>query len=201
MKYKTAIIYKATNILNSKCYIGKGVKGLTKRRRGHLQAAARGSHSNFHNAIRKYGAENFQWEILFECPREKCSNKELAKLEKEFVKKYKSNLRKHGYNMTPGGEGGNTLSNHPNRLGIIKKLSLALKGRTKTIYKLISPQGEEMTVNGLNEVCKKYNLKRSHLITIAKNKRLQLSGRSHHKGWKCEYLTEPQYGTASLKCH
>jgi group I intron endonuclease len=192
-----SIIYKVTNKLNLKVYIGKAVCSLKQRKYGHKRSATRGSPSHFHNAIRKYGFEQFTWEILF---NKLCSDEELELQEKEFIKKFASNNRKFGYNMTEGGEGGNTLSNHPNKANIIKKLSAALKGRTKTVYKLISPQGEEIMANGLNEICAKYQLSRSHLITIAKNKLIHnktklihSSGRKHHKGWKCEYLTNPQY--------
>jgi group I intron endonuclease len=187
-----SIVYKAANKLNSKVYIGKAVCSLKQRKNGHRTSAIRGSSGHFHNAIRKYGFEQFSWEILYD--NKLCSDEELKLQERKFIKKFKSNNRKFGYNMTEGGDGGNTLSNHPNKINIIKKLSDALKGRTKTVYKLISPQGEEIIVKGLNEICEKFKLSRAHLIVIAKNKLIHREGgRKHHKGWKCEYLTNPQF--------
>lgn len=192
-KDNNPLIYKATNLLNSKCYIGKSVKGLSRRIKGHIRSTQRGSDSHFHNAIRKDGIENFHWEILYEESRKICSLYDLETKEKEFIKKYKSNFRKYGYNMTPGGEGGDVLSRHPNKLAILKKLSDALKNKRKTTYKLVSPNGEEIIVLGLGDICKQYGLKRSHLIAIAKNKLLNINGRKHHKEWTCEFITKPQF--------
>jgi len=67
-----------------------------------------------------------------------------------------------------------------------KKISNSLKGKTKTKYKMTSPEGEEFIVDGIMDFCKKYNLNHSHLIAVAKGRKKQ------HKGWKCEYLSKPQ---------
>ena len=122
-----AIIYKVTNILNSKSYIGKAAYSLEKRIYGHKKCL-NNSTTHFHNALRKYGFENFRWEILYET--KKYSKKKLEKKEKFFIKKYKTN--ETGYNMTEGGDGGDVLSNHPNKKEICEKLSLASMGRKKS---------------------------------------------------------------------
>ena len=52
------IIYKATNILDGKCYIGQTVKILEKRKREHINSALGKNNKNlmvFHKAIKKYG--------------------------------------------------------------------------------------------------------------------------------------------------
>lgn len=94
------LIYKATNKINGKAYIGQTVKSLRKRKRDHLAAAFRpGADFYFWRAIRKYGPENFKWEKLCEC----ASKVELDKKEKYYITYY--NTFENGYNLTLGGEG------------------------------------------------------------------------------------------------
>lgn len=95
------IIYKATNLINGKIYIGKTGRTLKKRIKEHLYEAS----SNrccylLHKAIRKYGSENFKWEIIDRCLFEESLNE----LEKYYIKKFNS-LKPNGYNIYEGGEG------------------------------------------------------------------------------------------------
>ena len=60
------IIYKLTNKINNKFYIGITSETLNHRWKGHCRKARFGSTSNLHQAIRKYGEENWSKEILFE---------------------------------------------------------------------------------------------------------------------------------------
>lgn len=92
------IIYKATNRVNGKCYIGQTRHSLDYRKRVHLTKARQGVKTHFYSAIRKYGEDNFDWEIL-------CSAKDkqqLNELELYYITKYDS--IKHGYNMVDGGD-------------------------------------------------------------------------------------------------
>ena len=62
------LIYKITNKINNKCYIGQTVKTVEERWKEH-QKHAFGTHENdvnktLYKAIRKYGLENFECEIL-----------------------------------------------------------------------------------------------------------------------------------------
>ena len=62
------LIYKITNLINNKCYIGQTIKTAEQRWKEH-QSHAFGSHPNDQNktlykAIRKYGLENFTFEVL-----------------------------------------------------------------------------------------------------------------------------------------
>lgn len=63
------------------------------------------SGSRFDNAIKKYGIENFVYEVLYrkEYGSFEEATKGLNEMEKFFIKKYDS--YKNGYNMTLGGEG------------------------------------------------------------------------------------------------
>lgn len=53
------VIYKATNILNGKCYVGQTTRHLIKRIRGHCTSDA---NYYFSRALRKYGEDNFAWD-------------------------------------------------------------------------------------------------------------------------------------------
>lgn len=55
-----------------------------------------------HNAINKYGIDNFSFEII-----EKCKKNELSDKEKYWITYYNS-TSPNGYNLTQGGDGGNT---------------------------------------------------------------------------------------------
>lgn len=94
------IIYKTTNKINNKSYIGQTIKSLNERISTHLYYVNDGSNYLFHKAIRKYGKENFIWEIICECN----SKKELNEKEKFYIKFYNTKTPK-GYNLTDGGEG------------------------------------------------------------------------------------------------
>lgn len=118
------IIYKATNKLNRKIYIGQTSKSLEERKLTHKNRAKFGSTYHFHNAIRKYGFDAFEWVILENDIKNK--NK-LDELEIKYIKKF--NSIKNGYNISTGGGGGDTLTNNPNRKEILKKMSEKQKGR------------------------------------------------------------------------
>ena len=62
----TGFIYKITNDINQKVYIGKTTKSLEKRWQEHKQAAYRGRDKNrpLYNAIRKYGEQYFSIELV-----------------------------------------------------------------------------------------------------------------------------------------
>lgn len=93
-----AYIYKATNVINGKCYIGQtSYDKLHKRINTHLwYARHKGSNLPFPNALRKYGKENFEWEILEECAREDKGKREIYWIQKLQPE----------YNATLGGDGG-----------------------------------------------------------------------------------------------
>jgi len=90
-------IYKATNIINGKSYIGFTSKELSVRIKQHQQLR----HDNrFHNAIRKHGWNNFEWECIYQS---KDGVYTLNEMEPYFIIEY--NSYKNGYNGTRGGDG------------------------------------------------------------------------------------------------
>lgn len=93
-------IYKIENLLNGKIYIGQSIQ-IEKRFEQHKKTAYARKDRNYNNliykAIRKYGLENFAFEIIEEVP----DNQDLDEREIYWISYY--NSYKNGYNMTPGG--------------------------------------------------------------------------------------------------
>jgi len=88
------IIYKVTNKLNGKIYIGK-------HQTQDINDGYMGSGKHIRNAIDKHGLENFTKEILFQFDNEADMNaKEAELVNEEFVKEDTN------YNLCPGGNGG-----------------------------------------------------------------------------------------------
>ena len=110
-------IYKITNKINGKVYIGKDEKS---------KANYYGSGKNIKAAIKKYGAENFQKEVLEDCISDKIV---LQEKEKFWIEKYNSIDPEVGYNISKGGDGGDTISRNPDKDIIVNKISNTLKGR------------------------------------------------------------------------
>jgi group I intron endonuclease len=96
-------IYRCTNKINNKVYIGYTNKELEQRAKEHIRAAKKGSDYIFHKSIRKYGSENFTWEVLLESKEKKFI---LEEMEFFFIKENNSFYENgFGYNMTYGGQG------------------------------------------------------------------------------------------------
>lgn len=96
------IVYKYTNKVNGKIYIGITIRPLESRHSQHLNTINDGTY--FHNALLKHGTDNFDLEII---DRAK-TLKELKEKERQWIKKlnsfaYQENSK--GYNCTLGGDG------------------------------------------------------------------------------------------------
>lgn len=91
------IIYKVLNKLTNETYIGVSIKNLISRKNDHEQKARKGYSGQFQRAIQTYGEEAFEWEQIDTAN----SVNELAKKEKQYIIKYKS--QKEGYNIDGGG--------------------------------------------------------------------------------------------------
>jgi group I intron endonuclease len=102
------MIYLIENILTSEKYVGYTGQSLEKRFSKHIQNARTGGETYLYRAIRKYGEHNFKI---------KCLQKD-GSLEKDESKWIE--LLKPEYNMTNGGEGGDT-SSSPNFIKAMKE--------------------------------------------------------------------------------
>ena len=103
------VIYRVTNQVNGKIYIGK-TSNFEKRKREHLYDIDDGL--PFHSALIKYGIENFIWEIIDESQDED----EINQKEIFWIKELNSCIHfpnSNGYNITLGGEGGTSWNSSP----------------------------------------------------------------------------------------
>lgn len=93
-------IYKITNKINGKMYIGKTIFTVEQRWKEHQKDSRRRDFEKrpLYSAIKKYGIENFSIEEVEECPIEILSERE-----KYWIEYYGS--FKNGYNATIGGDG------------------------------------------------------------------------------------------------
>lgn len=93
------VIYKITNKINHKIYIGQTVKTLKQRWKGHLNDSKIAKNNKFYNAIKKYGTDLFEKEII---ENNIATIEELNQREIYWIEFYDS-YRK-GYNSTLGGK-------------------------------------------------------------------------------------------------
>jgi len=91
-------LYRVVCLVNGKVYIGQTVKP-SKRWYAHRKDSA-DPKVPFHHAIKKYGAENFEFEVIASCKGQDNANF----LETTLVKQYNSYITDgYGYNSTHGG--------------------------------------------------------------------------------------------------
>lgn len=155
------IIYKATNNINGKAYIGKTKDTIELRKQRHYTAAQRNKFvSLFYRSIRKYGWNNFTWEIVEIVPLSQLNNKE-----KEYIKLY-GNL-----NIAKGGDGGDTISQHPHKNKIFKlrkEKYITPKGKNNACYKQLNQKTNNSILdkwNNLEIKCLKHLANLTNLST------------------------------------
>lgn len=97
---KISGIYKIVNKITGKLYIGLG-RNIHKRWINHKWCLNNDNHRNgyLQRSWKKYGAENFSFEII-----EECSIEELNERETFFIRLYKSDNKEFGYNSNDGGD-------------------------------------------------------------------------------------------------
>ena len=90
------------NKINGKIYIGQTVNMYLRKRQHENPTGQDRTHqfnSEFHQDIRKYGIDNFEFSILEECLPEELNEREIY-----WISKYEST--ENGYNIKRGGSGG-----------------------------------------------------------------------------------------------
>lgn len=234
------IIYKVTNVINGKIYIGQTIRDLKIRKTQHINTALANRDNNyFHNAISKYGKNSFRWKMIEYCD----SKEELDEMEFHYIKQF--NSFEFGYNLTLGGggmSGYKITEKHRENLSKShigykhtkkqrKKISRALTGRScsaetrsklsisklgdknpmygrtgsknsmygKSLpehiqaakvaavseeYIVTFPNGTKKKIKNLAKFCRRYNLNKGNLCSVAHGRR------RHHKGYTCKKITQ-----------
>ena len=137
------IIYKVTNLVNQKIYIGQSINSLDHRKKQHYKESK--YHKNdttyFHNALKKYSKQDFIWEII----EEVYSLEELNSREIYWINYYQSTKKEIGYNLKSGGNnGGKCCDRTKRKIGnttiekwknpeIAQKMKAGLKKGTETV--------------------------------------------------------------------
>ena len=186
-------IYKSTNKINNKVYIGFD-SSWPSRIQQHKHNSKNKS-QKFYCAIRKYGWDNFTWELLYQS-----SDKDhtLNFMENYFILEY--NSYENGYNSTLGGDAptlGITASPET-----CEKMSISLKNHWSTpqgkktkssvskknwdrieyrslyekTYTIISPAGLEYTVTNLRKFCDENGIRHTNMYKVTSGKRKSCSG-------------------------
>jgi hypothetical protein len=169
-----AFIYALT-FPNGKKYVGFTVNSVNKRWHDHHYSALNGGKTKLHCAIRKYGFENIEKEILYENDD---SEYTLKVMENHFIKLF--NTIEDGYNICEGGgkfpvyhgednpgyhrknkkmeEWFNPLQVENHKLAMKKRHSGAGNVHARKV-KLIDPNGKEYFIHGtLVSFCEEKNI-------------------------------------------
>lgn len=161
------IIYKVTNKINGKCYIGQTVKSLDQRKAKHIQdALAQRDDVYFHKAIRKYTIDSFEWKIIHD---NITTIEELNKLEIYYIKLY--NTYNNGYNLTLGGGGSIGFKHSEKSLKKMRKLC-----GEKAIW--FGKKHTEKTIKKMSET-RKRNIEENPDFYIRKGKDNPYFGKNH----------------------
>ena len=92
-------IYKITNKVNNKVYIGQTIRTVEERYQRHLYEAKCRTNRPLYDSMNYHGVDNFTVEVLVEAPNEK-----LNELEAFYISEYNSTDPAVGYNLTTGGD-------------------------------------------------------------------------------------------------
>lgn len=198
------IIYKITNLINRKIYIGQTTISINKRWSQHCNKQ---SNTAISKAIKKYGIKNFEIKVLSRAN----SIDELNHREAYYIKLFNS-LSPSGYNLMSGGKNslhsvdskikmsnrlkgfglGRKLSkatrlkiatfNHGQKRSINVKLAMSAAKNGKEIVMLDSNQNVVWQGFLLSECAKQYNLHVSGIRLCLYNKQ------KAHKGFKFKYI-------------
>lgn len=197
-----AYIYKVTNQINGKLYIGETIQTISKRWNRHCYDAKNGVTDHFHTAIRYYGKENFLIEEIELCPTEQRFERESY-----YIIQYNT-LEPNGYNWILYQCGANKecielfLSKWQEGWSIIKianhfhvspkTVGYALKGTGITQEEIYQRRAQSIGINSSKKVIQ-YTLEGDYIATypsaIEASRQLQYNNASISKNCAGDLLT------------
>lgn len=155
-------IYKTTNLLNGKIYIGQTSKTLNTKYLGSGKILLK--------AVKKYGKYNFKREILEECN----SKEQMNNREKYWIQHFDSINRNIGYNVSIGGEGGNLGDEVNKKISESRKGQIVLKDKDNNIF--IVGKNDDRYLNGELVGLSKGRIPSNKGIPMSKEQREKMRG-------------------------
>ena len=204
MNNEEKCIYKATNLIDRKVYIGQ-TNNLERRIREHRSHAQKDG-GPFHEAILKFGIQAFKFEILEWCRSDVVDDKE-----RFYIALFRDNLGPENvYNICEGGLGGqthdvsgfNNLSyrksySEEERLqmsmklkgkkkpdGFGEKVSKALKGKPKSREQVLKKSHPISVINSVTGEILHFSSKAEMQRTIKCDLNTLLKGRTSRNGYR-----------------
>ena len=174
-------IYKITNTINGKSYIGQTIQNVKERFYQHCATKCSKAVSNMaiHRAIKKYGKSNFTVEVI-----EEIDSANLNDRERYWIKYY--NSYNNGYNSTKGDQDGCKPFKDLDVESIIKEYNTGKSLRTLgTIFKVDKQTIKDLLVrNNINlRTTKTYKLSQKDRKDIIKDLSLGLSRKEIISKW------------------
>lgn len=157
-------IYKITNKINGKVYIGKTMFSIEERWKQHCRERIRNRCEKrpLYNAMNKYGVENFIIEQIEECSEEILSDREIY-----WINYFDS--FKNGYNATCGGDGKyfvdyRLVIKTYSQIKNIRKTAQMLNVHPSTVRNILKAKNIEITSSA--EVNKSFNGKNVYMFSM-----------------------------------
>lgn len=148
----TGIIYKITNTINGKVYIGKTLETMEKRWKEHQKDSVRFTDRPLYRAMNKYGIKNFIIEVVEEPEVELLSQRECYWI--EYYNSYH-----FGYNATLGGDGKvlydyQQIVNKYLEGALVKEIAKEFECSVDTVSKALGLAGLDSNTNSHKRNCK-----------------------------------------------
>lgn len=188
------VIYKA-EFPNAKVYIGKS-KNFESRKMSHFYNSnyKKTTSTKMKRAINKYGFDSIKWEIIFESDDIDIINEK----EKEYIIFFDS--IKNGYNISNGGDGGDTISNNERKIDIIRQ-QLNSKGIDPDKYVIITDFLKKEILDDYNinklsikALCRKFSISEQRMSRFLKSEGIEIDREkcvlTNSKKFDIEYINK-----------
>ena len=142
---KSYLIYKHTNKINGKCYIGQTCY-TNPTHRWHSDGSGYKSQQKFYRAILKYGWENFEHQVLIE----NLTKQEADELEIAYINQFDS--IENGYNLLIGGSGQTTQGEAVYQLSLDKQI-LATYSSIREAARQLYPEDFNSARSNIGRCC------------------------------------------------
>lgn len=184
---KLSSIYCFTNLINNKKYIGSTIADVKKRYSQHIYNA---THENCHQynyplyqAMRKYGIENFSFEVLFQT---ECEEEKIRQIEHEYIIKY-SSVSPYGYNQTDN-------TSHPiNSIEAYKKMSETKRNNAKQVAEIDENNNIIKIWRSIVDCAEELSLNEKHIAGCCRGERKTTGGKRFFWLDENNHLIIPEY--------